>query len=524
MANQTSTNGYTYKMATDVNYSTKLVAVANGEVWYESASGTMTELADANGAIDSGVNMAAVSGFGKVFIVDGTNKKVVDLVNTKLTVTAMTTAPTRGATLTQATSGATMVVDFVTTAKTAIYGFVTSGTFTATYAVTGGGMTSKTPSAVTASPHWYDWTPYPTIGATSYGTMPTYPNISCMYRGRLVLNDTKNPYMWHMSRQSNPFDWLYGVNDAQSAVAGQDGDVGEIGDIPTAFIPFSDDYMIIGCAHEVDIMRGDPAAGGSLDVLYSADGVFGPMSYCFDGKGNLYFMGTAGLYRIPTGGGVPESLSLSRIPTLMDSIDRTTHRITMGYDRKRNGLIISIYSIAANTSVSYWYDLSTTGIFPETYNVGISAQTFYDSNASGYSHLILGSSDGYLRYFNDASFSDQAANDAAVAITSSVVYGPVAIGQGDKEGILNNTYLSLGTDTTNIDYNIYVNDSAEELIDDLANAGLHSGSFTSGGRKDNIRSRARGSYMALKFGNSTAAKTFAIERVSIEIVPGGRRK
>ncbi len=524
MATVTLSQGYTY-VAGDINYSTKLVAIASGDVWYEDVSGTMVALSAANNTlVASNANISATPAYSKVFIVDGTSKYVVDFTNTKLTVPAMTTAPTRGSTLTQATSGATMIVDFVKSDRTEIYGFLTAGTFTATYAVTGGGMTSSTPSAVTAptTPHYYAWTVYAplTTGGTSYGSMPELPNIMCLYRGRLVLNNLKNPNVWYMSRQANPYDWLYGINDQQSAVAGTDNVLGYIGDIPTCFIPYSDDYMIVGCAHKIEVFRGDPCAGGSLDTFYTADGIFGPKSFCFDGYGTLYFAGTAGIYKLARDSTVPEPLTNTRIPKILDGIDRDTHRITMGFDRQRHGLIISILNIALDTSVNYWYDLRTDGIFPETYNVGISAQEFYDSNASAYSHLIMGTTDGYLRYFKDGSYSDQSAGDINVAIDSKVVYGPLVIAEGNsvKESILNNTSIVRGASSTNVDYDVYVNDSAETLVNDLGNAGLVNGSFTTGGRQNDIRSRARGKVMAIKLGNNTIEKTYAIERIDIDVI------
>jgi hypothetical protein len=273
-------------------------------------------------------------------------------------------------------------------------------------------------------------------------------------------------------------------------------------------------------------MRGDPAAGGSLDVLYTADGIFGPNSYCFDGWGNLYYMGTGGLYKIAKGGGAPEPLTCSRLPTMMSSIDRATHRITLGFDRKRFGIKIAITTIATGADTDYWYDLRTDGFFPESYSTGagVFSQVYYDANNSAYNHLCLGCNDGYIRYFKDDTYSDQAADDSAVAITSYVLYGPVNISQGNREGMINNLYISTGSSTTNALYNVYVNNSAQQLVDDVGNAGLFSGTFSTGGRQYNIRDKISGAFMGVKIGNSTAAKTFAIEKIEFDATVGGKLK
>jgi len=510
----------------DISYNTRIVAIGNGEVWYDTVPGILAECAAANGAVSSNTLISMTPAFSKVYIVDGTGKFVLDFTNTKLTVSGMSTPPARGATITQATSGATMTVDYIDSAKTSVYGFNTSGTFDGTHNITATGMTGTvTVSAVAepvtagaATPHWYAWGTY--AGLETMGTMPEFSTLVATYRGRLVLNSIKYPNIWYMSRQANPYDWLYGSNDQQSAVAGTDNVLGFIGDIPTCFIPFENDYMIVGCAHQIEMFRGDPCTGGSLDKIYTSDGIFGPKSYCFDGYGNLYFAGTGGIYRIEVGTTSPVPLTNTRIPKLLDGVDRDTHRITMGYDRQKHGIVISILNIALNTSVNYWYDIRTKGIFPETYNVGVSSQEFYDANSSTYNQLAIGCSDGYLRYFKQDSYSDQSDGDINQAIDSEVVYGPLMIADGNstKESILNSTAICLGTGTTNANYDIYVNKSAEELIDDLGNSGITRGTLVAGGRQNDVRSRARGKVMAIKIGNSTAEKTFAIERIDIDVL------
>jgi len=452
MANITLTNGYEYKVG-DTNYTTRLVAIGNQEVWYENPAGTMVELAAANGVLAAGVPMAVIPAFQKVYIADGTVFKYIDFTATPVT--------------------------------------------------------------------WNTWT------ATA-GTMPTSSNIGCLYRGRIVLNSLTDPFIWYMSRQGVPTDFLYAQNDAQSAVAGSDAPVGQIGDIITSLVPCQDDYMFIGCAHSVWIMRGDPAAGGSLDVLTNTDGIFGPYSYCFDGNGNMYYMGTGGLYKILKGGSTPEPMTASRLPKLLDGIARDTHRITMGFDRTRHGLIISLFTFADNTSTQYWYDLRTDGFFPETYNVGISCQSFYDADSAAYSQLLMGSTDGYIRYFDSDSKSDEAANGDDVAISSYALLGPVEIG-GGSQGLVNDLQLTTGsgsTDTDSMNYSVFTGNSVQECADKVKDGTtpLHTGSVTGVGRQKNIRSRARGAALAVKISNSTVEKSWAIEKIEANMLPAGRLK
>jgi len=271
------------------------------------AAGTMKELTAASGDIDTTDQLNIFEAFQKVVVVNGSNLKIADFMNTKLTTADIrpddenNVAPIKGTVLTGETSTAQMIVDFcdVNNGAANIYGYVTSGTFQDDEVVTGTNA-SGTPTAVsfttnsapTSKPHWYDYTVYPTIGGLSFGTMPAKAYIGCLYRGRVVLSgNPEAPYQWYMSRQGNIWDFAYVANDAQSPVAGGNSDAGELGDIVKALIPYRDDYLIFGCATSMWIMRGDPAAGGSLDELDLTVGIFGANSWCFDNDGNLYFFG-----------------------------------------------------------------------------------------------------------------------------------------------------------------------------------------------------------------------------------------
>ncbi len=237
-------------------------------------------------------------------------------------------------------------------------------------------------------------------------------------------------------------------------------------------------------------------------------------------------MGTKGLYRIERGGSIPQPLTQGRLPDIMSNIDRDSNRVVMAYDRKRHGILITITDLQAGTGTSWWYDLRTDGFFPEAYLTGMGpfSSYFYDADGDTYQHLLLGCDDGYIRFFDDTEQDDEDTDGTEVAVTSYVLLGPMDITTDDREGKLVNSNFTLGSSTTNVNYNIYVNNSAEELLDDVANAGLQSGSFTSGGRQYDVRTKAKGVALGIKLGNSTSSKTFAVEKVNVKIVPAGRLK
>jgi hypothetical protein len=233
---------YTAATPTDKTYSKKLVAFGEDSVYYEDSSGSMTALSGAT--VVNSSPLTATEAYQKVFVANTSTLKVVDFGNTKITTAdvapAGKTVPSRGDVLVGQTSAAQMIVDFVdvTDGAANVYGYrTTTATFANTETVqVGDGSTSSfvLNAAEIAPPHYYTWTPYGN-DTTNYGSMPASAYISCLYRGRLVLSGNSNyPHQWYMSKIGDPWNWAYATNDPLTAVAGNNTDAGEIGDIVRA--------------------------------------------------------------------------------------------------------------------------------------------------------------------------------------------------------------------------------------------------------------------------------------------------
>ena len=554
----------------------RLVAIGNDELYYEDidVAGTMLELAASavEGQLDTSDNLNMFELLQKVFIVNGANLKVADFVNTKLTVTALTEnrVPAHGDLLTQDQGDdkyAYMVVDFVNTERTAIYGYsyyeggATAFEITdhdiASNDATGSMDPNPIPGANVTGvsdtrPHWYDWTVYPTItlsvdGTTTktHGSLPNKAYLGCNYRGRAVISgDPEHPHQWHMSRQLNPWDWAYVANDAQSPVTGGNADAGEIGDIVRALIPYKDDYLIFGCATTMWYLAGDAAEGGSINELDLTVGIFGANSWCFDGKGYLYFFGTNGIYKttIP---GTPECVSEIRLPKLIRDkvISPATHRITMVYDRTRVGILICITLLDDGSNSNYWYDLQTGGFFPESYEgeCGAYSSFFYGANDPDYRDLLVGCKDGYIRKFNDSLKSDNdSADDAGVGtvpIDSYVGFGPLQMGkdpnfQGKITGL---DLITAGgesggseSDSSDVTCKIFTAKSAEEIVEKLYAGTTPNVSkiFKAPGRQhgSTMKQKIKGVYAGIELRNSTAAQSWGFEQLLVTARPAGKMK
>jgi len=544
----------------------RVVAVANDKVEYEDVAGSLTAITGATD-IDTSKQLVIFQAFQKAVVVNGSILRVADFINTKIDLGAgneLTSPPAKGDILTQTTSGAKMVVDFVDSTKRYIYGYTTTATaFTTTagHTLTSGDETATMDpnpapkpdvvSEASAMPHWYTYTNYPDIvlsvakygqeaGATkTFGSLPAKAYLGCLYRGRVVLAGNPNyPHQWYMSRQAYIWDWAYIANDAQAPVTGNNADAGELGDIIRCLVPYKDDYLIFGCANSIWVLRGDPSAGGSLDEVDLTVGIFGANSWCFDGDGNLFFWGTAGIYVMPAGFGKVKCLTDIVLPQIVkdEDVNPSTHRISMGFDRKRNGILTCITKLSDGTNSNYWYDLRTGGFFPETYPTACGAYSvfYYAANDKDYSDLLLGCTDGYVRKFVDtAKDDDSGASDTAISSYCTLPIQPLAP-DGDHEGKLTSlTITNAGgaaggdfSDTDGVSYELHRGDDAETVLEDIIDGAtaLESGTLSGTGRKERVRKRVRGAYLGIKLLNSTEDETWAVEAVSGNIESAGKIK
>lgn len=549
----------------------RLVTAGNNEIWYEDldvAAGTMTELDTSGGAIDTSDQLDMFEAYQKAFVINGSNLKVADFINTKLTVAAMTSPPAHGDILTQDQTGgdyAYMVVDFVNTAKTLIYGYAYYGG-SATAFLTTKDISSNNATAtmdpnpipladvttVTAAPHWYNWTDYPNIilsidafgqasGATkTFGSLPNKAYIGCLYRGRNIISgDPEHPFQWYMSRQAYPWDFAYIANDAGTPVKGGNSDAGELGDIVKALISYKDDYLIFGCANSIWFLAGDPAEGGSINELSLTAGILGAKAWTWDKQENLYILGTNGILKIPPGFGPPENKTELSYPDFIKDLDfdPALHRVTMEYDRQRHGLVIAKTTLADGTHTGWWYDLRSEGLFPETYpeECGPYSLFYYDSNDPDYRGLLVGCKDGYIRVFDETEEDDDIGGSDE-AIDSHVTFGPLALASENKEGMIHNIATELvgggsgGTveDSDDVTYKIFAGRSADDVEEKMvANTSPRvSGTFSAPGRpRGGIKKqKIKDIYAGIRIGNATATKTWGLEKLIINSKEKGRVK
>jgi hypothetical protein len=497
----------------------------------------MVELEAARDDIDTADQLTMFEAYGKVFVVNGANLKVADFQNTKITTTNVgANPPDRGNILTGGSSGAQMVVDYITSDSGActIYGYRTTvATFTSE-TVTGydsdDNAISFTGTAEVAPPHWYDWTVYAN-DETTYGSMPTKAYLGCLSGGRCILSGNPSyPNQCPASQAGNPWNWNNSETTADHATVIGTGDAGTLGDTVRSLMPVRDGQLFIGCANSTHVLIGNPADGGQI-VAFPGIGVYGSHSWCLDGDGSLLLWGSGGVSKLAKSSSQFENISQIVLPDLVadTGADPATHRITMGYDYDRSGIKICITVLADGSSENWWIDCKTGGFFPDSHADahGVYAQFYYNANDPDDKGLLLGCADGYIRVHDDAT-----ADDDGAAIDSYVGFGPIALAEDGRDGSIAaiDAVLAGGASDSvsdNATMKVFADDVAETVIKQLTANGTPkiAATFVGPGRRAGGKCRrgTRGAYAGIRIGNSSAGETWGMEQVIVDGGATGRR-
>jgi len=363
--------------------------------------------------------------------------------------------------------------------------------------------------------------------------MPTTASIIKLHIGKLwLMGDSQYPHQWYSTRQNNPFDFLYAQNDAGSAVAGNNTDVGECGDIVVDAVSYSDDYMVFGCASTLYVMLGNPCAGGRLDLLRTT-GLLAPRAWTWNNDQTLYILTQEGMLAIPKGFGQPENVLGERYPDFIEDLayDPLVHRITMAYDPKAKGIIISRVTIADGVNVCWFYDERSGGLFKESYPIECSSFALWDfvADAPEDRALLIASQDGFIRRWDKATKSDDAGESGNTAIDAYIGFGPIPTSNGTRRyGRLTDVTAVTGgdgdggaNDSDTMYCKVYAEEAAEKLIKQLTSGATPK--YTRnikvpGFKKGNAdRRKVRGRYCGVVVGNNTLAESFALEQLNYTI-------
>ena len=139
--------------------------------------------------------------------------------------------------------------------------------------------------------------------------------------------------------------------------------------------------------------------------------------------------------------------------------------------------------------------------------------------------ILIGSHDGFIRAYDEATKYDEGGGDEQVAIDAYVFYAPMAIAPPEHSGKVLRTVITTGgggTDTDTLDYDIYVGDTVRAILN-KTNSPVITGTITGTDRKE-IREKTSGQFIAVYFSNDTVDESFSIESVVLDVIPTGKLK
>lgn len=360
------------------------------------------------------------------------------------------------------------------------------------------------------------------VATAGQGTVPASGRLLALYRGRMVISGiVTDPHNWFMSKLGDPFNWNYSpaITSVIQAIAGNNADAGLVGDIITALIPLSDDVLVFGGDHTIYQMTGDPAAGGSLDLVSDQTGIAFGKAWAKSPDGTMFFWGQDGIYRWNPGTKLlPESnMTKGKIDLRIRTVDLAFNRVFMDWDFPRACLMVLIVpaNIASPTRVLVW-DSRADAWWEDQYPTahGPNCMLAYDSGAANDSAFLLGGRDSYMRKIDES-----AADDDGTPISSRVRFEPFIAQNHTSEVILNEVMAILAQRSGTVALNVYTGQSAEDC-QTAANPRVRR-VLAHAGRNHSMRQRVKGYAVQLALSH-TGSSPWALEGLTARFDNSGR--
>ncbi len=358
-------------------------------------------------------------------------------------------------------------------------------------------------------------TPGTPKGVLPRDSLGNTPRLIETWRGRIVVSGLVNdPQNWFMSAVSDPqnFDYAPLSTTPTQAIAGNNAPQGFIGDVVTGIVPYTDDVLVFGGDHSLYMMRGDPMAGGQIDLISDAVGMAWGRAWCKDPMGTIYFVSNkTGIYTLVPGQ-APQRIS-QQIEQLLVNIDTGANAIRLIWNDRFQGLHVFVTPLAAPAATTHFFYETRTGawwtdVFAN-HNLDPLCCCVFDGNTPGDRVALIGSWDGYVR-----AISATAPDDDGTAIASDVVIGPLLTKDLDTV-LLKDLQAIMGAASGSVNYAVYAGQTAEIA---LASQPVATGVWGPGRNFSTfVRRAAHALYVRI-----TASNPWAIETIRARIAGQGK--
>lgn len=316
---------------------------------------------------------------------------------------------------------------------------------------------------------------------------------------------------WYISRVGDPLDWDFGGEVAATrAVAGTNPEYGRPSDLMVAAVPIANDYLIFGCQKSVWIMRGDPRAGGRVEKLFSEGGFLDTRAWCYDALGNVYFLGTSGLYYIDRNNLGPQLLVGRRLYEYTENVDPTVTLVQMAFDALARCVHLFLTPRDGTVGRHVVFDVGADRLDLDQYPALM--QPWAVAAPRGKSdrdrRLFIVGPDGYVRRFDSAATSDD-----GEPIDAYVRFTP--IGRQGRETLADQLQVTLGPGSGAVDYAWLTADSAAQVNAKAISAADQTGTLAQDGWQTPVSLHRAGGSHQLVLRQVSSAATFTIEDVGV---------
>jgi len=282
----------------------------------------------------------------------------------------------------------------------------------------------------------------------------------CIFKERVILAGAD--HMWYASGQTDPYDWDFGkeLGDVSRAVAGYVGHSGVIGEKILCLHNYQDDALIFGCRDSIWAIYGNPTENRKVNVSPHS-GIIAPRALAVTPDGLVIFLTRRGLYTWTVGStSDPAPFSKYVVPEELLAIDTSTTEVLMQYDHRNRGVHLFL-TPTEGEGTHWWIDLEYRALWPEKYPVDQQPIVSGVITTDGYSDVVFGCKDGYIRQFDD-----QAATDDGTQITSELLLGPFHVSRAEGvDGQVAEMVAAFAAGSGEVTWKLVMGKSAEEAVD-----------------------------------------------------------
>lgn len=160
-------------------------------------------------------------------------------------------------------------------------------------------------------------------------------------------------------------------------------------------------------------LRGDPRVDGGLSNVSASTGILGPSAWCFDNKGNLWWVGNGGLHAMPKGSRSYTKTDGRRMPEWFELADVFRRQLILRYRASDNTILCYLSPRVGGPDEGQpsrvaVYDIEAQEFTPDEYAVDVGPTTVVEITGQKPEDrdVVLCGYDGRIYRYSDTAYSD----------------------------------------------------------------------------------------------------------------------